>query len=105
MVLGKKQRCMTNSVEHTDCMQAYTQRQRSILTGIVSLDEVKETEISLILLKAEKLGDIENYEIALAMSLKKMNPEGYYPRHSIDESKALLQNLTPWGINWGDDKE
>ena len=83
-------------------ISVYTKRQRAILDGNIPLEKVKTDEITSIIRKAERLGDIETYEIASVLRSKKMNPDSYYPQHTVEEAKTILQDLTPWEIDWGD---
>lgn len=83
-------------------ISVYTKRQRAVLDGSIPLDKVKADEIASIIRKAERLGDPETYEIATVLHNKKMNPDSYYPQHTVEEAKKILQSLTPWEIKWGD---
>ncbi len=85
--------------------KSYTKRQRDILDSTIPLQDVRGNEIAFIIRKAERLGDIETYEVASALFNKKMNPDGYYPQHTVAEARAILQSLTPWKINWGDEND
>lgn len=36
----------------------------------------------------------------LRMYAEKTKPQEYIPQYTIEEAKAILQELTPWIINW-----
>jgi len=80
----------------------YTTRQQNILDGLIDLKYIRPNELSIIYRKAEQMEDTESYEIALELYNRKMNPEGYFPKYSKDEARAILERLTPWPIDWGD---
>ena len=78
----------------------YTERQLAILNDDIPIDEIRTTELSIIMRKAVQHNDTVNYEIANGLREQKIHPCEYFPRYTIDESMAMLQNLTPWKIQW-----
>ena len=81
-----------------------TARQHKIMTGEISLEAVRLTEIRAIMNKAAYHEDQELLEAATDLYNAKSNPESYQPAYSVDEAKDILQSLTPWAIEWDKDK-
>lgn len=76
----------------------YTERQESIIRGM-NPDDVSKKELTTLIKKAERLEDedvvmqlLDNYYCVLF-------PDEV-PKYSIEESKNILQSLTPWTIQW-----
>ena len=84
---------------------SYTQRQLDIINGEIDLDNIRPNELSIIFRKALQMEDSDTYEIALELYNRKINPEGYFPKYSREEAKAILQELTPWDLDWGDSND
>ena len=80
----------------------YTQRQIDILNGVLAIDEVRLNELSILYRKADQLGDTENYERALMLYTMKKYPDTYAPQYTQEEAMDILQQLTPWEIDWND---
>ena len=78
----------------------YTDRQLAILNGEIPLSEVRPNELSFLYKKAKVKGDMESYEEAMSLYLQRTAPQEYIPTYTIDEAKEVLQELTPWEINW-----
>lgn len=78
----------------------YTDRQLAILNGEIPLSEVRPNELSCLYKKAKNKGDMESYEEAMTLYLQRTAPEEYVPTYTIEEAKEVLQELTPWKINW-----
>lgn len=76
----------------------YSERQAKILCGIIPVEEVRLSELAILVKKAEKIGDGENQEIAQQLYEQRSNPSVYFPPYSLEEAKAILQSLTPWKI-------
>ena len=49
---------------------------------------------------AQQKNEVDSYEIAIQMYAEKTKPQEYIPQYTIEEAKAILQELTPWIINW-----
>ena len=80
----------------------YTKRQLEILAGAISLEDIRINDLAILKNKAYQMCDLESYEIAEELYLRKLDPGIYFPSYSIEEAKIILQNLTPWKIKWGD---
>lgn len=78
----------------------YTERQLAILNDDIPLENVKTTELAIIMRKAQFHGDIDSYEIAKGFHEAKRNPATYMPPYTKIEAMEVLQSLTPWTINW-----
>lgn len=83
----------------------YTKRQLDVLAGVIPLEEVRINDLAILVNKAEQMGDIDTYEQAKALYDRKLDPGIYFPTYTIEEAKAILQSLTPWEINWGDEND
>lgn len=79
---------------------AYTTRQFSILCDDIPLSQISLTELFNIMKKADERGDSYNYEIAHLMYEAKSNPSSYKPNMTEGEARMILQELTPWKIDW-----
>ena len=78
----------------------YTERQLRIINEEISVETVSNTELVKLIRKAEAL---EDHEIAAKVKrLHKMKNyvETYDFTFSPEESKNVLQSLTPWPIDW-----
>lgn len=49
---------------------------------------------------ADERGDSYNYEIAHLMYEAKSNLSSYNPNMAEGEARMILQELTPWKIDW-----
>ena len=78
----------------------YTDRQLAILNNEIPLYEIRPNELSILYKKAKQKNDVDSYEIAIQMYAEKTKPQEYIPQYTIEEAKAILQELTPWIINW-----
>lgn len=79
---------------------AYTERQLSILRDDIPLSQISLTELFNIMKKADERCDSYNYEIAHLMYEAKSNPGSYKPNMTEGEARMILQELTPWKIDW-----
>ena len=82
---------------------AYTKRQQDILADIIPLEKVRLNELGILVNKAEQMGDSDSYEQAKALYNRKVDPGIYFPSYTIEDAKAILESLTPWPIDWGDE--
>ena len=78
----------------------FTARQRMILNQEMPINQIRRNEISLIIHKAEAMGDEENAAIARNLYEMKLNEGKYQFSMNHDEAKNTLQALTPWKIDW-----
>lgn len=78
----------------------YTDRQRAILNDDIPIDEVRLTELTAIIKKADERADAMNYDIAKGYYDLKLHPCDYMPHYTMGEAKMILQKLTPWEIHW-----
>lgn len=78
----------------------FTERQLRILNEEIPIEDVRLTEIAIIMRKAESIGDEENLDIARALYAFKTHKEEYQFDVSVDDAKQTLQELTPWEIDW-----
>ena len=78
----------------------YTDRQLAILNNEIPLYEIRPNELSILYKKAKQKNNVDSYEIAIQMYAEKTKPQEYIPQYTIEEAKAILQELTPWIINW-----
>ena len=78
----------------------YTERQQAIIDGIIPLEEIRTTELSAILKKADAQYDETVQEIVQILYRMKKEPDDYRPLYSVEKAKEILQSLTPWKINW-----
>lgn len=85
--------------------KTYTERQLNILAGTIPLEDVRINELAIIKNKAFQMGDLETYETAEALYLRKRDPGTYFPSYSEEEAREILQSLTPWTIDWGDQND
>ena len=73
----------------------FTERQLKILNEEIPIEEVRLTEISIIMRKAESLGDEENLDIARMLYAFKTHKEEYQFNISAEDAKRTIQDLTP----------
>ena len=85
------------------CTKYYTPKQLSILNEEIPLELVRLTDISAIIRRANARGDSDFAELATELYNRKKDPYDYTPPYTVEESKAILQSLTPWTIKWYDD--
>lgn len=78
----------------------YTERQLGILSGALSLEEVRLSELAILVKKAERIEDMETREIAERLYEHKKDPQAYFPNYTLEEARGILQRLTPWKIQW-----
>lgn len=78
----------------------YTTRQEKILAEEIPLEEIRKNELAVLVQKAERMGDIANYEIAMELYDRKNAPPEYTPSYTQKEARDILQSLTPWKIEW-----
>ena len=81
----------------------YTARQVAILNDDVPIDEIRTTEVYVIMQKAKKRADDISYEIAKCLYDQKKHPCEYFPHYTMEEAKAILEALTPWKIQWNNE--
>lgn len=82
----------------------YTEKQKAILNGEIPLEEMRTTELVALVAKATARGDAEDAEIAICLYDAKKNPSKYKPTCTQEEAKHILQDLTPWEINWSEER-
>lgn len=80
--------------------KTYTERQLRILNEEIPLEEIRLNEITVIMRKAESLGDDEKLAIARVLYNVKTRKEDYRFSVSVEDAKQILQELTPWDIDW-----
>lgn len=93
----------TNKDDPNYCPQygtTFTERQQRILDGLIPLDEVRLTELSVLIRKSESMHDLERYDIACALYEQKTDRGEYFPQYTAAEAKRILEQLTPWKIVW-----
>lgn len=78
----------------------YTERQLAILNDEVPIEQIRTTELVAIMKKANERADAFNFDIAQGFYYKKKDPDAFVPGYTIEQSKAILQSLTPWQIDW-----
>lgn len=70
----------------------YSDRQKAILSGELSVEEVELRELGRLRNKARNMGDEENLE-------EKSNPSaGLYKHYTAEEAAEILRKLTPPGF-------
>lgn len=79
----------------------FTERQLAIINDKIPLADVRVNELTIILKKSNQIGDFDIYDIALNLYNLKTAPCEYTSPYSVEESKKILQDLTPWKIDWG----
>lgn len=67
---------------------------------MIPLEEIRTTELSAILKKADAQYDEAVQEIVRTLYQMKKSPGDYKPLYSVEKAKEILQSLTPWKINW-----
>lgn len=78
----------------------YSERQKKILNEEVPLENVRANEIKKIMNKAEFLKDKKNFCKAKNLYEVKTHIEKYCPNVTLSEAQSILQELTPWEIDW-----
>lgn len=78
----------------------FTERQQMILSEQIPLNQFRLNEITIILHKAEELGDEEKIKKAKALQDLKRHEGLYRVKMRPGEARASLQALTPWKIDW-----
>ena len=78
----------------------YTARQFDILNERIPLDEIRTNELTTLMRKAVARNDNFNYEVALSLYKTKKNPVSCLPKITVEEAERILQELTPWKIDW-----
>lgn len=77
----------------------YSDRQKAILSGELSVEEVELRELGRLRNKARNMGDEENLEIANILYEEKSNPStGLYKHYTAEEAAEILRKLTPPGF-------
>lgn len=77
----------------------YSDRQKAILSGELSVEEVELRELGRLRNKARNMGDEENLEIANILYEEKSNPSaGLYNHYTAEEAAEILRKLTPPGF-------
>ena len=77
----------------------YSDRQKAILSGELSVEEVELRELGRLRNKARNMGDEENLEIANILYEEKSNPSaGLYKHYTAEEAAEILRRLTPPGF-------
>lgn len=77
----------------------YTDRQLMILSGEIPWETTPLNQITLLVNKAESLGDVENYEKAKHLQQLKRKQGEYKPEMTHEEALAVLRSLTPWNTD------
>lgn len=77
----------------------FTERQLKIINGI-PVENLKTTEITIIIRKAEKLGWPEIAEQVWDLYEDKVMGTDFKFKYSLEEAKDVLQKLTPRKIEW-----
>ena len=95
----KKRESVLNKAPNRQNLE-YTPKQRAILNGDLSLDEIRTTELAAIVKKALARSDELNFEIANSMRLAKKDPGNYSPKITVEEALSVLQSLTPWELDY-----
>ena len=72
----------------------YTPRQFAILNGDIPIEEITNTELSILLKKTKAKGDEFNHDIANSLYLEKKIPNKDFPHLNVEESRAILQSQT-----------
>ena len=83
----------------------YTERQMAILNDDVPFEQIRTTELSMLMARATEREDVINYNIAKRLYDAKTNPSIYTPSISVMEAKEILQSLTPWIVDWSPKKK
>ena len=78
----------------------YTARQHAILNDEIPVEEIRTTELSALMKRANERADQMAYDIAEGFYDLKIHPCEYMPHYTMAEAKAVLQSLTPWEIHW-----
>ena len=78
----------------------YTERQLSILSELIPLEEVRTNELTAIIKKARARGNQDICDYAEVLLCIKTLPPNILPTYTLEESKKILQSLTPWTIQW-----
>ncbi len=78
----------------------YTERQFLIISELVPLQEVSKTELTRIIKKARARGDQDICDYVEELLSLKDPPLNTLKMYTIEEAKAILQELTPWTIRW-----
>ena len=86
--------------EITVIIMEITKIKNKFTKAIVNWKKPWQNELSILYKKAKQKNDVDSYEIAIQMYAEKTKPQEYIPQYTIEEAKAILQELTPWIINW-----
>lgn len=78
----------------------YSERQKKILSEEIPLEQVRLNELSRLANKAKTFGDMETYNTAMMLREEKLYPDNYHSELTTEEAKAVLDELTPWKIDW-----
>ena len=78
----------------------YTDRQFDILNERIPLPEVKTNELTTLIRKTIARHDNFNYEIAISLYKTKQSPDSDMLNISLKEAMRIIQDLTPWEIDW-----
>lgn len=73
--------------------RTYTERQLRLLSGDLPWKIVKQTEITIIMRKAEAMDDEENYKKAALLRELKLRQEDYRPQITVEEARSILKEL------------
>ena len=77
----------------------YSDRQKAILSGELSVEEVELRELGRLRNKDRKMRDEENLEIEKILNEKKSNQStGLYKHYTAEEAAEILRKLTPPGF-------
>lgn len=77
-----------------------TEKQMLILNGTIPLEEVRPNEVTILLRKAEVIGDERILEDAQMLYERKHHPKEYWPAYTVKEAMEVLQSLTPWPTDY-----
>lgn len=78
----------------------YSPKQQAILGDEIPLSEVPLNQITVLMRKAESMGDIPAYEKAKELRELKNLPNTYKPNLTANDARDILQQLTPWESKW-----
>ncbi len=80
--------------------KTYTERQLKIINEEISVDDVSNTELVILMRKAKAIEDFEVASKVQKLHDLKNYVESYQFTYSPEEAKDVLQALTPWKIDW-----
>ena len=78
----------------------FTPRQQMIMDGTAT--KVRKNEVNILIQKCEAKG-LESLAQEVYEQYEELITGNEKPEYTIAEAKKILQDLTPWEIDWGDD--